>query len=151
MVDQAPSHPSPVTLNELVRLALPVGTTYLAGADRRAQTVSWCATVGLPLRGEVMVDAGDLVFAMVRSGDPKWERALSELVRARVVGVATADPVPPEAVEKARKHSLALILLPEGSAVREAHRAALMLLINRQAQTAQRAPCSAGRRGRQPG
>jgi purine catabolism regulator len=128
-----------ISLYELVRLALPVGTTYATDEPQRTRTVGWATIVGLPLRGHVMADAGDFVFCTVRSGDPKWAKALADLARARVAGVGTADPVPPEAVEKARRLGLTLVVLPEGSNLREAHRSALTLLINRQSQMTERA------------
>ena len=128
-----------VSLYELVRLALPVGTTYSADESQRSRTVGWAAIVELPLRGPVLADAGDFVFCTVRSADPKWEKALTELARARVAGVGTADAVPPEAIERAQRLSLTIVKLPDGSDVREAHRSALTLLINRQAQMTQRA------------
>ncbi|MBI3359719.1 MAG: hypothetical protein HY023_01245 [Chloroflexi bacterium] len=132
-------HPVPASLYELVRLALPVGTTFTADADQRGRSVQWSTIVGLPLRGEVMVDAGDFVFCAVRSAEPNWDKALSDFAKAQVVGVGTADKLPPSALDKAKRLGLPLILLPDGSNVRQAHRSALTLLINRQAQMAQRA------------
>lgn len=132
-------HPVPVSLHELVRLALPVGTTFALGKSQRGRAVEWSTIVGLPLRGEAMVDAGDFVFCAVRSADPNWEKALGYLAKTQVAAVGTTDRLPPAMIEKANRLGLALVLLPEGSSVREAHRSALTLLINRQAQVAQRA------------
>jgi len=131
--------PVPVSLYELVRLALPVGTTIATGRDQRGRPVEWATVLGLPVRGEVMASAGDFVFCAVRSAKPNWEKVLTDLAKAQVAGIGTADRLPARCLRQARRLGVALVRLPPKSGVREAHRSALTLLINRTAQIAQRA------------
>ena len=91
-------HPVPVTLYELVRLALPVGAAFAAGESEKGRSVEWSTIVGLPLRGEAMVDAGDFVFCAVRSADPNWDKVIGDLAKAQVAAVGTADPLPRSAI-----------------------------------------------------
>ncbi|MEK7326573.1 MAG: helix-turn-helix domain-containing protein [Chloroflexota bacterium] len=133
-------HPSPVSLGQIVRLALPVGTKIRpANAESRNRQIEWAVVVGVPLRREAMVEAGDLVFCAVRSDDPQWVEAVDQLIAAGAGAIGVNVTPPPAMLKKADAADVPVVVLPEGANLREVHRATLTLITNRQAHMAQRA------------
>jgi purine catabolism regulator len=130
--------PAPLSLAQIIRLALPVGTKLRpATAEARSRQVKWAVVVGVPMRRDAMVEQGDLVFCAVRSDDPKWVEALDQLIGAGAVAVGVNVPPPPAMLKKAEAANLPIIVMPEGADVRQVHQATLTLLINRQAHIAE--------------
>jgi len=130
--------PAPVSLAQLIRLALPVGTKLRpATPETRNRQVQWAVVVGVPMRRDAMVEQGDLVFCAVRSDDPKWVESLDQLIGAGAVAVGVNVAPPPAMLKKAEAASLPILVMPEGTDVRQVHQATLTLLINRQAHIAE--------------
>jgi len=136
--------PAPVSLGQIVRLALPVGTKIRpANAESRNRQIEWAVVVGVPLRREAMVEGGDLVYCAVRSDDPQWVEAVDQLIAAGAGAIGVNVTPPPAMLKKADAADVPVVVLPEGANLREVHRATLTLITNRQAHVAQR-----GRRDR---
>lgn len=130
--------PSPILLSQIVRLALPIGTKLRpANAESRGKEVRWAVVVGVPLRRDAMVEQGDLVFCAVRSDDPQWTEAIDQLIGAGAAAVAMNQQPPASMLKKADAAGVPLLVLPEGANLREAHRATLTLIANRDAHLAQ--------------
>ena len=130
--------PAPVLLSQIARLALPIGTKLRpANAESRKREVRWAVVVGVPLRRDAMVEQGDLVFCAVRSDDPQWLEAIDQLIGAGAAGVAMNVPPPNAMVKKADAAKVPIVVLPEGANLREAHRATLTLIANRDAHLTQ--------------
>jgi PucR family transcriptional regulator, purine catabolism regulatory protein len=130
--------PTPISLAQIVRLALPIGTKIRpATAESRTREVRWAVVVGVPMRRDVMVEQGDLVFCAVRSDDPQWIDSLDQLIAAGAAAVAI-NVVPPQAMlKKADSAKVPIVVLPEGANLREAHRETLTLITNHDAHIAQ--------------
>ena len=69
--------PAPISLAQITRLALPVGTKIRpANAEARNRQVQWAVVVGVPVRRDAMVEQGDLVSVpcarMTRNGSTQW-------------------------------------------------------------------------------
>lgn len=130
--------PAPISLAQVVRLGLPIGTKIRpANAESRARQIQWAVVVGVPVRRDAMVQQGDLVFCAVRSDDPQWVDAVDQLIAAGAVAVAVNVAPPNAMLKKADAAGVPVIVLPEGSNMREAHRATLTLISNRDAHIAQ--------------
>lgn len=130
--------PAPLSLAQIIRLALPVGTKLRPSTpEARNRQVKWAVVVGVPLRREAMVEQGDLVFCAVRSDEPKWVESLDQLIASGAVAVGVNVTPPPAMLKKAEAANVPLIVMPEGADVRQVHQATLTLLINRQAHIAE--------------
>ncbi len=134
----SPQAPAPVSLAQVTRLALPSGTKLRpANADSRNREVSWAVLIGVPIRRDEMVEAGDLVFCAIRSDEPQWEEAVDRLIAAGAAAIGVNVSLPPAALKKADAADVPIVALPEGAPLRQAHRATLTLLTNQQAHIAQ--------------
>lgn len=125
----------PITLGELIRLALPSNTEYIGADEQRSRVVKWAVIVNAFVP-ELEIEAGDLVLVPAEQDVPLM---ISVIAQANASALITFGPLPDEVVTTARAVNLPLIALPPGASLRQAHRAALTLITNRQAQTAQRA------------
>jgi len=130
--------PTPILLPQITRLALPIGTKIRpANAESRNREVKWAIVVGVPLRREAMVEQGDLVFCAVRSDEPQWVEAIDQLIASGAAAVAMNLQPPAAMLKKADAANVPIVVLPEGSNLREAHRATLTLISNRDAHLSQ--------------
>jgi len=130
--------PNPISLAQIVRLALPMGTKIRpANAESRSREVHWAVVVGVPLRRDAMVEQGDLVFCAVRSDEPNWLDALDQLIAAGASGVAMNVTPTPAMLKRADTARVPIVVVPEGANLREAHRATLTLIANQDAHIAQ--------------
>lgn len=130
--------PSPVLLSQIVRLALPIGTKLRpANAESRNREVRWAVVVGVPLRRDAMVEQGDLVFCAVRSDEPQWMDAIDQLIASGAAAVAMNQQPSNALIKKSDAANVPVVVLPEGANLREAHRAALTLIANRDAHLTQ--------------
>ncbi|MBM4423752.1 MAG: hypothetical protein FJ030_10210 [Chloroflexi bacterium] len=132
------SMPAPISLAQIIRLALPSGTKLRpANAESRNKQAQWAVVVGVPVRRDAMVEQGDVVFCAVRSDDPQWLDAVDQLIAAGAVAVAMNVPPTPAMLKKADAAGVPLIVLPEGANMRQAHRATITFISNRDAHIAQ--------------
>jgi len=130
---------APVTLNELLRLALPVGTEYVGRAEQQTRVVKWAVVVNLPLSAELDIEADDLVLLSGEPLEASTVSAIELLAHAGVAAVISCGPVPEPVIAMARTLDLPLVILPSSSSLRQAHQSALTLITNRRAQTSLRA------------
>lgn len=130
--------PTAVLLSQITRLALPIGTKIRpANTESRNREVKWAVVVGVPLRRDAMVEQGDLVFCAVRSDEPQWAEAIDQLIGSGAAAVAMNVQPPNNVLKKADAANVPIVVLPEGSNLREAHRATLTLISNRDAHLSQ--------------
>ena len=130
--------PAPVSLIEVIRLALPVGAEFAGEPEQRARVVKWAVVVNLPMR-DLAVESGDLVLLASDAAEADVLAAIEALAPSGVAAAGSIGPLPAAAVAAARASGLPLVVLPVGSALRQAHQSALTLITNRQAQTGLRA------------
>jgi purine catabolism regulator len=132
------SSSAPISLTELLRLALPVGTEFVGDPDQRARVVKWVAVTNPPL-SDGDAGPGDLVLLTSSAAETQLLGAIASLARTGVAAVGHIGPLPEAVVDAARASKLPVVILPASSTLREAHQAALTLITNRQAQTGLRA------------
>lgn len=133
---------SQITVEEIRKLALPIGTTILSGTTALNRLVSWTAVIYPQEIGPKPLNRGELVFLA------PLERNLSvpnrdaivvrQAVEAEAAGVILAENASPLALQEANANNLPLLLLPPGHKVREVERTVIALLLDRQAQLERR-------------
>ncbi len=133
------SSSAPVSLLELIRLALPVGTEFVGEAEQRARVVKWAVVANLPLHADLDLEPGDLVLLASPAPEADVLGAINSLARAGVAALGCVGSLPEAAIRTARASGFPLLILPANSALRPAHQSALTLITNRQAQTGLRA------------
>lgn len=126
---------APVTLGELIRLALPSNAEFIGTDEQRARLVKW-ASIVLAFAPELDIEANDVVLLPTEQDAP---RLIEPIVHAGASALITLGPLPDDVIAAARSAELPLVILPGGSSMRQIQQAVLTLITNRQAQTAQRA------------
>ncbi len=130
---------APITLGELVRLALPKNTEFIGQPDQLARVVKWTIVVNWPLSSPTLdVKADDLVLLAAES-DTNIVPAVEALIPANIAALGLIGPPLDEVIDIAQSAELPIVVLPIGVSLREAYQSALTLITNRQAQTTQRA------------
>ena len=126
---------APVTLGDLIRLALPNNTEFIGTDEQLARIVKWAvmATAATP---EFDFEADDVVLL---PADEDLLTLIGRLAQAGTAAIITTGHVPEAALAAARSATLPVIVFPLGTAMRAIHQAVLTLITNRQAQTAQKA------------
>ncbi len=131
-----------ITVEEVRKLALPIGATVLAGHSELKRLVTWTALIYPQEIGPKPLNRGELVILA------PLERNLSipnrdatvvrQAVEAEASAVILAENASPSALQEARTGNMPLILLPSGHNVREVERAVIALLLDRQTQLERR-------------
>ncbi len=134
--------PSRITVEEVRKLALPIGTAILSGQESLDRVVTWTALIYPQEIGPKPLNKGELVILA------PLERNLSipnrdalvvrQAVEAGAAAVILAENPSALALEEARAGALPLLLLPPGYSVREVERTVISLLLDRQAQIERR-------------
>jgi purine catabolism regulator len=127
-----------VPLSEVIRLALPTDVQYLTQNFDRHRMVQWATVVGVPLRREELITAGDFVIVAVRSDNPNWDEAIREFVSQQVSVAVTNQPIPDSAIAIAEAAGIPLLQVSSEIDLREIHRGIMMTLLQKEAQVAQK-------------
>ena len=124
------------TLQELVKLALPIETRALVDHGLLDRPVTWVVSVSAPEL--TRLDSGDFVFLL-----PPYPNDLaiqfSRLAQIGVAGVAIIGEPAPAFVEAAHQAQLPLFALPASANLRQIERLALAFVLDRDAAMEQRA------------
>jgi len=135
-----------ITVRDVVRLALPEGTTIVAGAAGLGRQVSWIATLRATLPAFSELRGGELALLSVEAAialDPRL--TLVVLVRrlaqapVPIAGVAVLGTITAEDQQAAEDARLPLLKLPEGVDLREVEREITRLITDYEAQFERRA------------
>lgn len=137
-----PETTSAITVEEVRKLALPIGATVLAGQESLRNDVTWTALIYPQEIGPKPLNKGELVILA------PLERNLSipnrdatvvrQAVEAGAAAVVLAESPSSLALQEARAGHMPLILLPGGHTVRDVERTVITLLLDRQAQIERR-------------
>ncbi len=133
---------SAITVEEVRKLALPIGASILTGHDALNRIVTWTALIYPQEIGPKPLNKGELVILA------PLERNLSipnrdatvvrQAVEAQAAAVVLAENASSLALQEAKAGNLPVILLPSGHNVREVERTVITLLLDRQAQIERR-------------
>lgn len=116
-----------VTVRDVLRLALPIETTVVAGAAGVNHPITWVATLRATLPAFAELRGGELALLSVSAAlalDPRLTLAnlVRRLATAPVAAVAVVGPVEAEDISAAEEARLPLLRLPDGSDLREVER-----------------------------
>lgn len=129
---------APVALSELLRLAFPGGSEFIGAPEQRSRVVQWASVINLPLRNVAEIEEDDLILLPADAAEADLLAAITALSQAGAAAIACIGSLPESVIKAAQYARLPIILLPPNSSLRGTHQAALTLITNRQAQTAQR-------------
>lgn len=128
---------NPLTVQELVALALPTDSRVLAGHQSLNRPVSWVVSVTSG-DGAARVSAEDFVILLPPYADELAER-ICTLAQSGIPAIAVIGEPSPQAIEEALRLNLPIIALPLSVNIRRLERTALGLVLDRGAATEQRA------------
>ena len=132
-----------VTVADVLRLALPVGSTVRAGHQHLSAPVTWARSIRPRSAPLAALEHGDfLLLSLERGAAGRDERTISQLVRdlaaAGASGLCCLGEIDPWVVGLAEQHRLPLIGLPVGSDLLELERRIVALVVDREAGLRQR-------------
>lgn len=132
-----------VTVKDVLKLALPTGTTVVAGEGGLGREVKWARTFRTRAPALDFLDGGELallnVSSVSRIGD---DLALPEVVErltdGGVAALAVVGDICPEAMARADSLGTPLLSLPPGAVLNEVERLVVGLILNREAELQER-------------
>jgi purine catabolism regulator len=133
----------PVTLEDVRKLALPLGTRVVAGDGLLNRPVAWTTVIYpeeiAPARtlqaSEIILFAPRENGSTARLSDVDIVRLASEHAAA---GVVLSDPASAPAIAEAKAYGIPVLLLPPSSRVRLVEKAVISLLVDRRGQVDRR-------------
>jgi len=134
--------PTEVNIGDVLRLALPLDTAVMAGANQTRRNVQWVVMLtnwnDLLEQGQ----AGDLILVppliQAQISDKALTLKLSVLSEMGAIGLLLFQTISDDVAAKAEELQLPLLVAPSDTSVRQAHRAIAALLIDRQIATSER-------------
>ena len=129
--------PKPITIQELISLALSSETRVLTGQGQLDCPVTWVVAASAGDRA-VRLATGDLALLLPPYSSDLATR-FSEFAQIGVAGVVVFGEPSPAVVQAAEKTGALLLALPESADARQIERMALSLLLDRSAAMEQRA------------
>ena len=133
---------SDVTLDDVVRLALPFGTVVATGPDQTSRRVKWLYTLAgwENLADAVQPDDLVLIPPALQEQTPADALAdhLPQLAAIPVAALITFEEVPETVKKRAMALALPILVLPEETELRYVQRVITSLLLDRQAQVTER-------------
>jgi purine catabolism regulator len=128
---------TPITVQELVNLALPAETRLLAGKRSLNRPVNWVVSVSSEDTA-ARLSTGDFVFLLPPYSENLTKR-ISRLAQRGAAGIAVIDEPSVAAIEQAEEAEVPLLALPPSVNIRRLERTAIALLMDRGAEMEQRA------------
>jgi purine catabolism regulator len=133
----------PVTVRDIVRLALPPETVIAAGAAAMTHQVTWAVMMRTKLPAFVDLRGGEIALLSVEAVQALDSRlSLANLIRrlsqAPVAAIAVVGSLKPEDIESAEAVHLPLLQLPDTSDLREVEREVARLISDYEAQLERR-------------
>ncbi len=123
-----------LTIDDMVRLALPLGTHIVSGVEALSAAVRW-AVVAAPDKPLPYLEGGELLLLM---GVPTDDRLIKAAFAANVAGLIVLEKLPPLALAAAQLLNFPVLQVPSGSRVHDVERAVIGLLLDRQGNTERR-------------
>ncbi len=126
----------PVTLADILRLALPLKTAVIAASHELRAEVGWAVWLASWKKLPEQTQTGDLALIPTSLQRQSSISTLVEQIEAlsllSVTGLLFFAPVSDRVMAAARQHNLPLLIVPDGYGVRDIHRTISGLLIDRQ-------------------
>jgi PucR family transcriptional regulator, purine catabolism regulatory protein len=118
-----------LTVEEIIKQALPLGTTVIAGSDSLGRPVRWALSVATdaPLP---YLEGGELICLAPGKADPIT--TIRACAQANVAALVTLSPLAPMAIAAAETAHLPILQTPNGTRIRDVERGVVGLLMDRQ-------------------
>ncbi len=133
---------SKVTLNDVVKLSLPLNTHAVAETDARSRVVNWLYILTDWRNARDQIQIGDLIVLPPNMQASLSEAELQELIQERgggaVGGLLVFSDMSDTAVALCASLDVPLLRLPEDASLRDIQRNVSALLLDRQAQVTER-------------
>lgn len=134
---------STITVEDVRKLALPLGTRVATGDGLLSRTTNW-TTVIYPednLNSKSLQN-GEMILVAPTSGKDKSSASDVEIIRwaadRKASSVVFSDTVSPSALAEANAYSVPILILPPGSRVRHVEKTIVSLLVDRKGQLERR-------------
>lgn len=132
----------PLTVRDVLRLALPAGTVVVGGDSGLGSAVTWARFIPRDLASLEHLESGDLALFNLptQTGTPHAVLAsvLNVLADRGIAAVAVPSPVPPGAQALADAIGTPLLALPSSARLPEIEKSVIGLVVNRRAELEQR-------------
>ncbi|MEZ4865398.1 MAG: helix-turn-helix domain-containing protein [Caldilineaceae bacterium] len=134
---------SSVTLEDILRLALPAETKLLVGEDLLDRTVSWACSLRPSPPAFPKLDGNELALVDMEDLyrlDPKMQlaRVVRSLESARIAAIAVLGPIDELAIKAAQASRIVLFHLPAHVPLVQVERVVIRLIVDRAGYIAQR-------------
>lgn len=131
-----------ITMSDLLRLALPLNTTAVGGAEQARRAVEWVVLLTGWDAVEEQVQLNDLVLVppplQSQIKDVTLKQKLALFAQINVAGLLFFNPVSDDIEAQANRLNISLLVVPRNTAVREINRSLAALLVDRQSATSER-------------
>lgn len=132
-----------ITVEDIRKLALPLGTRVVAGDGLLSRNVSWF-TIIYPGDGTSLpkvTQPNEIILVAPAENDKKRSSEL-ELIRwaadQKAVAVVMSESASPTAIAEANAYGLPVLMLPGGAHIRQVEKAVVSLLVDRKGQIERR-------------
>ncbi len=131
-----------VTISDLLRLALPLNTTAMGGAEQARRAVEWVVLLTSWNAIEEQVQLNDLVIVpselQSNINEPALKQKLALLAEISIAGLLLFNPVTDDIGQQANRLNMPLLVLPKNTSVRDVNRGVAALLVDKQSATSER-------------
>jgi purine catabolism regulator len=131
-----------LTVREVLRLALPSGTTVVGGDRGLERAAAWARLIHLEASAIERLEPGDVVLASLPLESDTPHALLASVLRSLatrgISALAVASPVPPGAQALADAVGIPLLAVPPGTRLAEVEKSIIGLIVNRRAEVEQR-------------
>jgi len=134
---RAPGYP--VTVSEILRLALPSGSSVLAGQAHLGRRIFWARLLGPRHAALGPGEAGEMVLLPASAAPGRaFGTLVQDLCEAGVVGFLVSGDPPPDGLSVAEELGVPVLRLAPNAALVEAERSIISLIVDREAQLRRR-------------
>ncbi len=133
-----------ITVEDVRKLALPLGTRVIAGDGLLNRTVTWATIIYLENKpSSKAVQRGEIILVAASEGNHPRITTDVDVVRwasdRQAAAVVLSEAVSPTAVAEANAYGMPVLTLPSGSQIRQVEKAIVSLLVDRKGQIERRA------------
>ncbi len=133
-----------ITVEDVRKLALPLGTRVVAGDGLLGRTVTWAAVFYPETRiASKVLQRGEMVLVSPPENENQRQTSDAEIVRwassMQASAVVLSENAPPALVAEANAVGMAILVLPGGNRMRMVEKSIVSLLVDRKGQLERRA------------
>jgi len=133
-----------ITVEDVRKLALPLGTRVVAGDGLLNRTVTWATIIYVENKtSSKAVQRGEVILVAAPEGNSPRVTSDVDVVRwasdRQAAAVILSEPPSPTAIAEANAYGMPVLTLPAGSHIRQVEKTIVSLLVDRKGQIERRA------------